>query len=200
MAILPASGPLSINDFNVAMDGALGFSSGRSTGLNDLNVRVVANKLTGAVSLSDLRGKHVVRPSNPITFASPLINQATGLDSSGHYTVRFEILDTGYIVCEARNSSGTAVYNFQTNWLLPATSDNFSLMNQFTISVVRSAWNGVGVVNTGLATEDWGLRGNFILLVEKSGASLPDATYVVTLTDKFNPANNVGFYIRLAII
>lgn len=200
MATLPSSGVISLNDFNVAMGGALGYYSGRSISLNDVDVRAVADKPSGAVSLADLSGKHVVRPTNPVSFSPALINQATGSNASDHYTVRFEITDYGYVRCVSLNTSSVVVETHYTGWFTSATVDNFSLMTQFNVSVERSAWNGLGAVSTSFTTEPWGLRGNLIIEVAKSGVALPDASYVFTLTDRFNPANTTSKFIRLAII
>lgn len=197
MATLPASGAISINDFNVGMGGALGFSSGRNTGLNDASVRAVADKVSGAISLADLRGKHVVRQRNPLALVSAIPSAVVAVIGSGHTGIFLEFLDTGYLKIVAVNGVGTEVFTFQTNWLLPATADTFECMKQLNVTVTRTAWNGLGSVNTNLATEAWGSRGNFRLSADKSGANYPDVTYSVTFADRFALSNTLTFSLRM---
>jgi hypothetical protein len=73
---LPATGPISIRDFNLAMEGTLGFTADRNTSLNDPAIRANAKKKTGPISLGDLRGKTVTRTNKPLAVA-PNMNGVT---------------------------------------------------------------------------------------------------------------------------
>jgi len=198
MAMMPSTGPISINDFNTGMAGSYGITSGSARGLNDSNIRAIADKASGIISLADLRGKIITRPVNPIVFASPLISSAYGVSALGYYEIRFEIQLNGYIICQATRVDGSVIETYQTNSLLSYPFGE-NVMQQFNIAVIRTTWNGVGVVTGNVATEPWGGRSNFIISVQAYGAAKPDATYVLTLTDRFNPSNTVSKTINLAI-
>lgn len=198
MATMPSTGPISINDFNTGMAGGYNITSGSARGLNDSNIRAIADKASGIISLADLRGKIITRPVNPIVFASPLISSAYGASVIGYYKIRFEIQLDGYIICQATRVDDSIIETYQTNFLLSYPFGE-NVMQQFDISVSRTAWNGLGVVTGNVATNPWGGRGNFIISVQVSGSAKPDATYVLTLTDRFNPSNTVSKTIQLVI-
>lgn len=198
MSALPSSGPISINDFNTAMGiFAPGYSPTKNTALNSADVRAVADKPTGAISLADLRGKPVGRPSSPVSFLSAIPAEVAMPTASGVVGSFMEILDTGYLQIHGINSGGTPIWTAQTNWLQTVNDERTTLMRQFKLSVTRTAWNGNGTASAGFAMEDWGTRSNIKISIDKTGAPLPDATFSITLTDRFVPANTFTFSLRM---
>lgn len=197
MSALPSSGAISINDFNTAMGLAPGYSPTKTTQLNSADVRAVADKPTGAISLADLHSKYVGRPVSPISFLSEIPSEATTTAASGIVGIFLEILDTGYLQIRGIISSGIPIWTAQTNWLQTVNDERTTLMRQFKLSVTRTAWNGNGTASTGFAMEDWGTRDNIRISIDKTGDPLPDATFSITLTDRFVPTNTFTFSLRM---
>lgn len=197
MSSLPSSGAISIGAFNTAMGSAPGYSPTKNTSLNSADVRAVADKPTGAISLADLRGKPVGRPASPVSFISAIPAEVSMSTASGVVGIFMEILDTGYLQIRGIDSGGTPIWTAQTNWLKSVNDELTALMRQFKLSVTRTAWNGNGSASVSIATEDWGTRGNLKISIDKTGVLLPDATFSITLTDRFVPENTVTFYLRM---
>lgn len=197
MSALPSSGAISIGAFNTAMGSAPGYSPTKNTQLNSADVRAVADKPSGAISLTDLHGKYVGRPASPVSFLSAIPSEATTTVASGVVGIFLELLDTGYLQIRGINSGGTPIWTAQTNWLQTVNEERTTLMRQFKLAVTRTAWNGNGSASVSIATEDWGTRGNLKISIDKTGVPLPDATFSITLTDRFVPTNTITFSIRM---
>lgn len=197
---LPASGPLSIRDFNLGMEGTLGFSAGRATGLNDPAVRATVNKKTGPVSLSDLYGKWVSRIAKPISASSPVLSLFSGSQAGGIYDVRMIIDPGGSIVVAGYNLVGGLVTTYQTTSIPGAIGPN--TLYQCYITVTRTAWNSQGsYVTTSFSqltdTPNW--SNLFIEVASVPLGGLPDATYQVDLVDRFDASNTFTFTTRLQV-
>lgn len=195
---LLASGPLSIRDFNLGMEGTLGFSAGRATGLNDPAVRATVNKKTGAVSMSDLYGKWVSRIAKPITAVSAIIALLSGSKAGGIYKVRMTIENSGALDFAEYNSSGVRTTTYQTNFVPGAIGIN--AWWQCYVTITRTAWNGAGVASASIShltdNPNWG---NIIIECDGTSGGLPDATYQVDLVDRFDASNTFTFTTRLQV-
>ena len=195
---LPAVGPISIRDFNLGMEGTLGFSAGRATGLNDPAVRATINKRTGPVSMSDLLDKWVSRMSKPIASVSAILTLATGSKASGIYKVKLTIENSGAIDFAGYDSSGVRTTTYQTNFIPGAVGLN--AWWQCYITITRTTWNSQGVVSASTSylsdSPNWG---NIIIECDGTAGGLPDATYQIDLVDRFDASNTFSFTTRLQV-
>ena len=195
---LPASGPISIRDFNEAMEGALGFTPTRNTSLNDPAIRANAKKKTGLISLGDLRGKTVTRTNKPLA-VSPAMDGVTytgkGTGGAGTYAiVWFRIDNSGAITVASNNgtSIGTALFTHYTGNIAAAIGVNHLWQTDITVELLSTTGTGThsGTVSDVSADPSWTTIAAYVSVAY---STLHAAVYRVTITDKYDASNSLVF-------
>ena len=203
---LPASGPISIRDFNLGMEGALGFSAGRNTSLNDPAVRANTKKKTGPVSLGDLRGKTVTRTNKPLAVAPNMdgvdyFGQPTIVGAGTYATIWFKITPDGTITVATSNGAtvGAIATTQYTGNIAAAVGVNHLWQTDITVEYISSASgaNHSTTVSDLSADPSWGSLTAWVTRAHATG--LASSTYRVTITDKYDASNSLVFTFTLAL-
>lgn len=203
---LPASGSISIRDFNEAMEGALGFTPTRNTSLNDPAIRANAKKKTGPISLGDLRGKTVTRTNKPLV-VSPAMNgvtytgQPTIVGVGTYATIWFKVTPDGAITVATSNGAtvGAVATTQYTGNIAAAIGVNHLWQTDITIEYVSSASgaNHSTTVSDMSADPSWGSLTAWVTRAHADG--LAQSTFRLTLVDKYDASNSLVFTFTLEL-
>lgn len=202
---LPATGPISIRDFNLAMEGTLGFTADRNTSLNDPAIRANAKKKTGPISLGDLRGKTVTRTNKPLAVA-PNMNGVTytgrGSGGAGTYAIVWFRIDNAGAITVASNNGTTIDTPLTTQYtgnIAAAIGVNHLWQTDITIELMSFTGSGTrsGTVSDVSADPSWSTQ---VAWISVGWGVTQSATYRVTITDKYDASNSLVFTFTLQFL